>query len=269
MPAPQAALAAGPAGTLPGRRGRRGPAPWPAVSAGRPSLPEGVACAAPAGSSAAARSAAHTPESGGGARESLPQTGSRVGSAGLGHSGWTLCGRRLPPPTPARRGSTFPGHHHQRLQPSDTHLTGRWLGSATCASPNTPPASKGEPGLGKSEGAPSRVNMRLLPLATWRGAPTGKRLLPVMGRGNSTALITTKSVGSSLEYTCQRRGHRSHPRSRNAACPRAAEPRGHHYGAYTLPCRGACALQGAATLTTRERPSAANGTERPRQALGS
>ena len=211
-----------------------------------------MACAAPAGSSAAARLAEHRLEGAGGAQGgSLPKTGSGFGSAGLGHIGRTPCGRRLPTPTPARRGSTFPGHQHQHLQPSetyggqyaDTHLTGRWLGSATCASPNTPPTSKGKPGLRMSESAPSRVNVQLLPLPTWRVAPIGKRLLLVRGCGNSIALIKTKSVGSSLEYTCQRRGHRPHPRSRNAACPRATEPRDHHFGAYTLPCRGACALQ--------------------------
>ncbi|CAI9168191.1 unnamed protein product [Rangifer tarandus platyrhynchus] len=41
-----------------------------------------------------------------------------------------------------------------RSRPTDTHLTGPWLGSATCAIPNTPPASKGSQVLGSPRAPP-------------------------------------------------------------------------------------------------------------------
>lgn len=72
--------------------------------------------------------------------------------------------------------------------------------------------------------------MRLLPLATPGEAPTGKRLLPLMGRGD-------QECWEFLEYTCQRRGADPTPGPEMPHALGQLSP-GATTMAPALPCRG-------------------------------
>lgn len=110
--------------------------------------------------------------------------GRRGWTRGRGHICRTPCGRRPPTPTPrggARRfrvtNTSISSLRRRRAVKTHRYSPNRPLARlGYLRNPLHPASQQGEPGLGKSEGAPSRVNVWLLPLPTWRGAPIGKKV---------------------------------------------------------------------------------------------